>query len=218
LKSPSNGSALFNGTSDRIVVGNYLDQGTGNATYAYWMYSTEKDTGQAVIAKSNGGSFSTSYGYLLGVQAINSIYYFTASTNGSNYTGYIPHPGLNNWYHIAFVVDKSKSAVGIYINGNAQSVTSSGTLSNIANVTNSLNFVIGDETDGASEHNFGGNLSNVAIWSRALSAEEVRSVMMKSYDDLSASETKGLVSWYALDDISGTTVPDSHGNFNGTAY
>jgi hypothetical protein len=57
----------------------------------------------------------------------------------------------------------------------------------------------------------------MAIWSRDLTASEVRSVMNKSYDDLNASETKGLVSWYALDDISGTTVPDSHGNYNGTA-
>ena len=218
LKSPSTGSAVFDGTSNRIVVGNYLDQGTGNATYAYWMYSTEKDSGQAVIAKSNGSNFSTSYGYLVGVQSTDKIYYFTASTNGSNYTGYTPHPGLNNWYHVAFVVDKSKSAVGIYINGNAQSVVSSSSLSNIGNVTNSLNFVIGDESDGGGPYNFGGNLANLAVWSRALSAEEIRSVMMKSYDDLSVSETKGLVSWYALDDISGTTVPDSHGNFNGTGY
>ncbi len=62
-----------------------------------------------------------------------------------------------------------------------------------------------------------GNLSNVAFWSRALSASEIRSVINKSYDELNASETKGLVSWYALDDISGSTVPDSHGNYNGTA-
>ena len=64
---------------------------------------------------------------------------------------------------------------------------------------------------------FSGNLANVAIWNRALTSDEINSVMNKSYDDLNASETKGLVSWYALDDISGTTVPDSHGNYNGTA-
>ena len=218
LKSPSNGSALFNGTSDRIVMGNVHDQGASNATYMYWMYSTEQDAGQAVIAKSNGGSFTTSYGYLVGVQSGGLIYYFTADSDGSTHNSNITHPGLNKWYHIAFSVDKSKTKVDIYVDGNLQSVSNSGSLSAIGNVTNSLNFVIGDETDGASTHNFGGNLANVAVWSRVLTAEEIRSVMNKSYDDLSASETKGLVSWYALDDISGTTVPDSHGNFNGTAY
>lgn len=218
LKSPSDGSASFNGTSDRIVMGNVLNQGAENATYSYWMYSTEYNTGQAAIAKSNGGSYSTTYGYLVGIQSNTKLYYFTADTDGSNHYSYIDHPGLNNWYHIAFSVDKSKSEVDVYVNGEAKTVTRNNLLSSIGTVTNTIDFVIGDESDGASTHNFGGNLANVAVWSRALSASEIRSVMNKSYDDLNASETQGLVSWYALDNITGTTVPDSQGNYNGTAY
>jgi hypothetical protein len=64
-----------------------------------------------------------------------------------------------------------------------------------------------------------GNLANVAIWNRALTSDEINSVMWKGYDSLTASEQKvGLQAWYALDNITGTDVPDSTGNYNGTAY
>ena len=63
-----------------------------------------------------------------------------------------------------------------------------------------------------------GNLANVAIWNRALSSDEINSVMWKSYEALSGAESNGLQAWYSLDDISGTSVPDSSGNGNtGTA-
>ena len=41
--------------------------------------------------------------------------------------------------------------------------------------------------------------------------------MWKSYGDLNAVDKNGLQAWYALDNITGTTVPDSTGTNNGTA-
>ena len=49
---------------------------------------------------------------------------------------------------------------------------------------------------------FNGNLANVAIWNRALSSDEINSVMWKSYEGLNDSEENGLQAWYSLDDIS----------------
>ena len=46
-----------------------------------------------------------------------------------------------------------------------------------------------------------GNLANVAIWNRALSSDEINSVMWKSYEALSGAESNGLQAWYSLDDI-----------------
>ena len=46
-----------------------------------------------------------------------------------------------------------------------------------------------------------GNLANVAIWNRALSSDEINSVMWKSYEALSGTESNGLKAWYSLDDI-----------------
>lgn len=44
--------------------------------------------------------------------------------------------------------------------------------------------------------------------------------MNKSYADLSASETEDLLSWWKMDDVTVgvTTLPDAHGNHNGTLY
>jgi hypothetical protein len=63
-----------------------------------------------------------------------------------------------------------------------------------------------------------GNLANVAIWNRALTSDEINTAMWASYDQLPNSIKVGLQAWYALDNITGTDVPDSTGNYNGTAY
>jgi hypothetical protein len=63
-----------------------------------------------------------------------------------------------------------------------------------------------------------GNLANVAVWNRALTSDEINSIQWKRYDLLTAGESTGLVAWYALDDITGTSVPDSTGTYNATAY
>jgi len=44
-----------------------------------------------------------------------------------------------------------------------------------------------------------GNLANVAIWNRALSSDEINSVMWKQYQDLNTQEINGLQAWYSLD-------------------
>ena len=48
---------------------------------------------------------------------------------------------------------------------------------------------------------FEGNIANFAAWNRALSSDEINSVMWKSYDGLTPSETNGLQAWYSLDDV-----------------
>ena len=43
-----------------------------------------------------------------------------------------------------------------------------------------------------------GNLANGAIWNRALSSDEINSVMWKSYEKLTTTESNGLQAWYKL--------------------
>ena len=218
ISHPAQGSAEFNGTSDYITMGNVLNQGTGNATYSFWAYVEADSTGPCAIGKSNGGALIPNYGFLAGVFVNGSVYYFTADSNGNGNGFYTTHSGLNEWQHISIVVDKTQTNAQIYVNGSAGSITRTGStnLNVIDDVTNSLDFTIGAESD--LSNNFEGNLANVAIWNRALSSDEINSVMFKSYDSLEASEKNGLQAWYSLDDISGTSVPDSSGNGNnGTA-
>jgi hypothetical protein len=46
-----------------------------------------------------------------------------------------------------------------------------------------------------------GNLANVAIWNRALTSDEINSVMWKQYEEISTSERNGLQAWYSLDSV-----------------
>jgi hypothetical protein len=206
LKSPSNGSAVFNGSSDRVEIGSVL-VGAGSTDYTVmsWVYRTRNNVGYEEILSqwtSANGSNSFFFGFN------NSNARFSDSWNNITVSG---AGTTNSWFHLCGVNVGGSNAY-IYLNGNLAATKGS------ANTyTGTASAVIGRQGALTSEY-IQGNLANVAVWSRVLTAEEIRSVMMKSYDDLSASETKGLVSWYALDDISGTTVPDSHGNFNGTAY
>jgi hypothetical protein len=201
LSFPAQGSAEFNGTSDYIDMGNTLNQGTGNATYSFWAYVEADSAGPCAIAKSIGGSLVPNYGFLAGVFVNGSVYYFTGDSDTSTYGGAALHAGLNQWQYVSIVVDKSQTEVGIYINGSKQTTTRTlgGALSAVGNVTNTQPLVIGAESDLSNK--FDGNLANVAIWNRALSSDEINSVMWKSYEGLTGAESNGLQAWYSLDDI-----------------
>ena len=206
LKSTSAGSAVFNGSSDHFT-GASLN-GFTSVTICGWAYYDGSKTQNMFFNSSPHQTIAIS----MNRTGSGDIYVYIG--NGSSW---LATPAFNisgtmspgKWAYFSYTSDGTTSKV--YVDGNIK-----GTSSYVPSGFSSSGSYFGRATPTITEYLAGG-LANAAIWSRALSAEEVRSVMMKSYDDLSASETKGLVSWYALDDISGTTVPDSHGNYNGTA-
>lgn len=207
LKSPSAGSALFDGTSDYIQTNEEFAFVNSAYTISFWAYLNSSNTDPYSTPFQNGNYNDG------GIQP----FYFESSdyirmahniSGGNAVYGSTIGMAHDEWFFITFTFDGT--SLRSYKDGNLIATNAI-----TAPSTNFFNAKIGG---GVANTYWNGNLANVAIWSRALTAEEIRSVMMKSYADLSASETKGLVSWYALDDISGTTVPDSHGNFNGTAY
>jgi hypothetical protein len=206
LKSPSNGSAVFNGTSDYIIVADPNFSGADSFTVGGWVYINSISSGDGIILAQE----TTGWGLQGIITGSDNFRFYAGDGSGSTYSLVSSPSGTaieKTWIHV--MATHTSSLNKIYVNGN---------LSNSATAANLVSSPPNPFYIGLYSSLFDGSAANMVIWSRALSAEEVRSVMMKSYDDLSASETKGLVSWYALDDISGTTVPDSHGNFNGTAY
>jgi hypothetical protein len=64
-------------------------------------------------------------------------------------------------------------------------------------ISTSINTFLGRESYQSTNH-FGGNLANVAIWNRALSSDEINSVMWKTYEQVSTTESNGLQAWYKL--------------------
>ena len=82
----------------------------------------------------------------------------------------------------------------LYIDG---SLASSSATSQTISTTN--NATIGKQSFVDSQY-YDGNLANVAIWNRALSSDEINSVMWKGYSLLNTSEKEGLQAWYSLEE------------------
>ena len=215
ISHPAQGSAEFDGASD------YIDLGTDNIgietssfTISYWAYIT--NTSWRSIQNRGTGAFGSVYG----VQISSTTAYNMSNTaivdNSGNYiqfesSSYTP----NVWQYHTLTFDITTGTGKLYFDGSLSETEVNANL--IGSDFTGLNWQIGRANQDVQY--IGGNLANVAIWNRALSSDEINSVMFKSYDSLEASEKSGLQAWYSLDDIDGTNVPDSSGNGNnGTAY
>jgi hypothetical protein len=200
LTFPSNGSAVFNGTSDYIQLPDPFSN--TNHTIAAWCYANDTAGNKFVFDNrdvADDGIFlrqtaSEQFAYSLNDIALLSTDSF-----------------LNEWVFVSISYDGSNAK--LYVNGSLdQSTATSKTINTTTNA------VIGARAFSSKTLYWDGNLANVAIWNRALTSDEINTAMWASYDQLPNSIKVGLQAWYALDNITGTDVPDSTGNYNGTAY
>jgi hypothetical protein len=183
LNFPAQGSAEFNGTSDYIQLNNAFSH--TNHTIAAWVNVNSFSSWNAVFAAQD----SSSDGIRFSITSDNRIYY--KLNNSSVYPA--DTISANNWYHIA--VNYDGSTLKVYLDGSLL-----GDYSSSITIDNSTNATIGKRSDVVADR-MDGNLANVAIWNRALSSDEINSVMWKSYEALSGTESNGLQAWYSLDDI-----------------
>ena len=184
ISHPAQGSALFNGTSDYIQLNDPFSH--TNHTIAAWVNVNSFTSWSAVFAAQS----SSSDGIRLAVTSDNRIYY---KVNNAAIYPSTPTISADNWFHLAANYDGS--VLKIYIDGSLI-----GTSSQTTAVDNETSATIGSRSDAYGDK-MKGNLANVAIWNRALSSDEINSVMWKSYEALSGTESNGLQAWYALDDI-----------------
>jgi hypothetical protein len=204
ISHPAQGSAEFDGASDYIQLNDPFSH--TNHTIAAWVYHGDVDSFDRLFDNRSIGAATDAINIYLSSSADKIQYTLGSSTISQTGDGI-----LNEWYFVTATYDGTSQR--LYINGSqSQSATTSQTISTTQNARIGSNAWI-------VANNWEGNLANVAIWNRALSSDEINSVMWKSYDALTPSETSGLQAWYRLDDISGSSVPDSSGNGNnGTAH
>ena len=191
LSFPAQGSAGFNGTSDFIQTDNPFSH--TNHTIGFWMYRN------ATASGANYGVFdqrdAVSDGIVIADNTSNQIIY--AITNASRTSTAI---NSKEWVYVTGTYDGTTQK--LYING---SLNQSQATSQVVNTT--ADAVIGYKSYSSSANiPFNGNLANVAIWNRALTSDEINSVMWKPYQALSATESNGLQAWYSLDDIASPTA------------
>ena len=193
LTFPVDASAEFNGTSDYIDTG--IDINTTNSlTFGAWVYRENNSIARAIFGdgfpSANEAAFS-----LITIQGTNNLYisYGSTSVIVANLL-----PSLNQWFYLSITFDSGN--IKAFVNG---SELYNGSYNNAYPQHNRSSF-LGARKNQSAPYNalqfFNGNLANVAIWNRALSSDEINSVMWKGYDALATTEKSGLQAWYKLEE------------------
>ena len=212
----SSGAASFNGTNDEILASDVNDFGTDDFSITAWF---KIDTSSSIsgevyfITKYEDGNNQVRIGYHYG----NKKPVMTAKGGGNSIVGNSTPTALTSavedeWNHIAFTCDRNGKST-MYVNGNLEHGISVNSLNSTQSLDNTGAWVIGGAAS-ITSGNFEGLLCNVGIWKgEALSQPQIKSIMNKNYDSLSASEKTNLVSWWNLDSVipdSTTLVYDNH--------
>ena len=183
LNFPVQGSAAFNGTSDYIQLNDPFSN--TKHTIAAWVYVNDDANYKYVFDNRDANND----GVLLGFS--NTEFFYYALNSVDLVTPEIP---ANQWVFITATYDGTTQK--LYIDG---SLDFSGATSQTISTT--TNAKIGSQSYGSPSIFMNGNLANFSIWNRALTSDEINSVMWKPYQALSATESNGLQAWYSLDDI-----------------
>ena len=193
ISHPAQGSAEFNGTSDFIDTGINIDT-TQSMTFSAWVYLSNISTARAIVGDGYPSGGEAGFAIIATTNANDVIVAYGSTTKTLGVL-----PGLNKWYYITTSFDSN--AMKVYIDG---SLLHSSVYAN-ANPQHDRSIFVGCRRGQGSPYGaiqfWDGNLANVAIWNRALSSDEINSVMWKSYEALSGAESNGLQAWYSLDDI-----------------
>ena len=181
LNFPAQGSAEFNGSSDYIQLPDPFSHTTH--TIAAWVYNTD-DTQPNLVFDQRAGNDD---GYRL--MPYDGLFYYSVNASDLTFTNV-----KDEWIYVVGTYDGTTQK--LYVDGSlSNSQSTSQTISTTTNARIGKNSYI-------DLYPFTGNLANVAIWNRALSSDEINSVMWKSYEGLEGAESNGLQAWYSLDDIS----------------
>ena len=205
LTFPANGSAEFDGASDYIQLNTPFSY--TNHTIAAWCYVENDATVKTIFdnrASGTGGIF-------LHATTGETLYYEVDASSLLSTSSF-----ANEWVYVVGTYDGSTQ--NLYINGSLD-----GTKSVAKTVSTSTNALIGARSHSGLANYYNGNLANVAIWNRALSSDEINSVMWKGYDALATSEKNGLQAWYSLEEselLSGdsTATLEKYAEVNGLTF
>lgn len=187
---------------------------TGDFHLGFWVYSSQDvpaAVGNVISKRSlTQIEWRIQTGEIAGVS--DRVYLF-ASSDGTTEdvqvnlgVGSLPY---RQWTFVE--LRRTGNTIGIAANGGA---FTDGTLSSVFNGTAPFQMGCVNATPALF---YNGNLDNVGVWNRVLSASERTSIYNtgagKSYSELTTAEKSGLVSYWNLDETSGTRA-DSHSSGN----
>jgi len=194
----NNFSLEFDGTNDYVNMGNVCNLGTSDFTISGWINATDYTNNQSFVSKYEDGNNRWYFGTDSSDRPI-----FYSKKDGSavlNLTG-TDVVTENVWHHFAISCDRDGTE-NLYIDGvlNASAICSDGDIDNAGDLH------IGRYS--TTYHQ--GNIDEVAIWDKALSATEIAAIynqkigsstiMDLSYDTVDYKSSDNLIAYYRMGD------------------
>ncbi len=147
--------------------------GGGSYTISAWVFPRSLGGLQVIWAKRTGGNISLGNLRVSGT----SLQFYISNGDGSANANLIAGTLVNDeWQHVMGVVDRSTQLLSIYINGVSQGTPVD--ISAVTDVTNNQPVYIGKYIDTQA---FNGLIDEVAVYSKALSPEEIQSLSAAPY-------------------------------------
>jgi hypothetical protein len=157
------GSLSFDGVNDYTLTSSINHNiGTGNFTYSAWVYPTSlKGAGATLSAFMGNGEYAPTFGFDLNGYPSELGFYW------SGWKGFGTTLSLNQWYYV--VMTRVGALCTGYLNAIACPVTY-----NDGQSMNNSQYVIGRSGVNYASDIFKGNIAQVQIYNRALTAQEVQ--------------------------------------------
>ncbi len=201
----------INGSGSQLSVATWFKTSTLSGT---WMDLINKNTGAADCSETNCSDRQ----YMLVINTVGKYISFistsvdnigVASTVLNSPVGIIAE---DSWYHVVGVIDSPNSVIRLYVNGKE---VSSIPYSNMG-IRQASGDIIINRWKG-----FNGIVDDVRIYNAAKTSDEIERLYNQELpyksNRIGTTVNDGLVSYWKMDENSGSVVKDSVGTYNGTA-
>lgn len=196
------GKALsFDGIDDYVTVGKMQDMESrlnNSFSVSIWVKTANTTTNRRLMGSVDDGStqaFTIAWNYG-STYEVNNLRVYLRDDEGNDYYSYLPsaNPKLTDgaWHHYVFGRN-SNTEVFVYIDGEKQTLTSSGTLSTVDKFAGSgfqYPFALGAQNDrGAIASHFNGAIDEAKIYPSALTAQQIKQVYEETKDGKTDNST-----------------------------
>jgi len=202
-----NGSALsFDGKNDYVNIPDSSDLNpSGDFSAEVWFKANKLSTWQGVVSKLTNVNPGNGRGWNIQIGTAENIASLIADSSGHYvYLKTSWKPSTNTWYHVVLVHHSSNNKNELYVNGKLEATNTHG----IAFTNNPVQ--IGKFYTNSNSLYFNGIIDEIAIYSKALTSEEIK----EKYEKTKST----IVAKWTLNEGNGNIVHDSIGSNDGKIY
>ena len=202
----SDGAAYFDGTDDYIQL--FAAISNNLFSFSVWINVTDDATSKTILDTRDADND----GVVFFLSSAERLALYVNSSDSAVSADAVLTAGV--WQHVVGTYDGTN--LKLYINGVLVETTADAGSSETVTVTTAAR--IGNYSYTNSSY-YKGYMSNLGVWSAALTQPQIKSIMNKNYAGLSSSEKTNLVSWWNLDSsvttVGRTFTEDNHGENTG---